>query len=85
MNNLVDKYENFGDDFWNSLTKEQQLEAFCAISRRIYTGSVINHGSFRHVLYDVFEFGPEAYIPAQLSGFLSINNLIFDAVENDHL
>jgi len=43
----------------------------------------MDQGSFRHVLYDTFGFGPDSYIPAQLAGFLSINNLIFDAIENE--
>jgi len=83
MSELTKQFGNFGEDFWNTLTKEEQLKCFCAVSRRIYIGSVMDQGSFRHVLYDTFGFGSDSYIPAQLAGFLSINNLIFDAIENE--
>jgi len=63
--------------FWNSLSLEDQLKAFCAVSRRIYNGEIKHNGTFRYVLYDVFGFGPEAYMPAQVAGYLAIHNSIF--------
>lgn len=72
----TDAMEKQSEDFWNSLTKEQQLDAFCAVVRRIYQGELIEHGSYRYVLYNVFEFGPEAYVPAQMAGYLGVHNAI---------
>lgn len=64
------------EDYWNSLSKEQQLLAFCAVARRIYKGELEDRGTYRYVLYDVFGFGPEAYAIAQESGYLEIHNAI---------
>ena len=60
--------EDESEKYWNSLTKEQQLDVFCAVSRRIMKGELEGKGSYRYVLYDVFDFGPEAYAPAQMAG-----------------
>lgn len=80
---LRKEFENYANDlkekseaFWNSLTEEQQLDAFCAVSRRIHQGEIVDKGTYRYVLYDVFGFGPEAYVPAQFSGYLEIHNSI---------
>jgi hypothetical protein len=62
--------------FWRSLTKEQQLQAFCAVSRRIRKGELELGGSYRYVLYQVFGFGPEAYVPAMYAGYMDIHNAI---------
>ena len=75
------KLEERQEEYWNSLTKEQQLDAFCAVVRRIYQGEIENRRSYRGVLYDVFGFGPEAYLQAQVAGYLMIHNAIFDSQE----
>ena len=80
---VMQEVENQSETYWNSLTKEQQLQAFCAVSRRIYKGEIEDKGTYRWVLYDVFGFGPEAYAPAQLAGYLSIHNAIFSA-DHEH-
>lgn len=71
-------FEKHSEETWNSLDKEKQLDVFCAVMRRLYKGEIEDKGSYRYVLYNVFEFGPEAYVPAQISGFLSIHNSIMD-------
>lgn len=76
---VIDAMEKEQEDYWNSLTKEQQLLAFCAMSRRIVDGEIKQKGTYRYVLYNVFGFGPEAYLPAQCAGYLDIHNAIFDA------
>ena len=75
--------ETFGENFWNTLTKEEQLKCFCAISRRIYKGELEDNGTYRYVLYDVFGFGPESYGVAQLAGYLSIHNVLFEGMYNE--
>lgn len=77
MNQIKDEQEAY----WASLSKEEQLKAFCAVARRIHKGDVELKGSYRYVLYDVFEFGPEAYVQAQLAGYLDIHNAIYTGVE----
>lgn len=64
------------ETYWASLSTEQQLQVFCAVIRRLYQGEIKNRGSYRHVLYDVFGFGPESYARAQDAGFLDIHNAI---------
>lgn len=77
FNEAMNKMEVKQEEYWNSLTKEQQLDAFCAVVRRIYRGEIEENGSYRYVLYNVFGFGPEAYAPAQMAGYLAIHNQIF--------
>lgn len=64
------------EQFWNSLSKEDQLKAFCAVVRRIYEGEIVDEGSYRYVLYETFGFGLEAYTQAQMAGYLSIHNML---------
>ncbi len=76
---VFDEIEKEQEEYWNSLTEEDQLKAFCAVSRRIFQGEIEKKGSYRYVLYDVFGFGPEAYGQAQMAGYLAIHNAIVDA------
>lgn len=76
--------EQQSEAYWNTLTKEQQLDTFCAVVRRIYKGDVELGGSYRYVLYEIFEFGPEAYMPAQLAGYLTIHNMLWDNRANEN-
>jgi hypothetical protein len=71
------------EQYWNSLTKQQQLDVFCAVVRRIHKGEVQLQGSYRYVLYDVFGFDMDSYVAAQYAGFLDIHNLLWDALENE--
>ena len=82
---VMDKIGKDSEDYWNSLSKEDQLKAFCAVSRRIYKGEIEERGTYRYVLYDVFGFGPEAYAPAQLAGYLTIHNAIYDEDHDERL
>ena len=66
------------EKFWNSLSKDDQLKAFCSVMRRLYRAELEEHGSYRYTLYDVFGFGSESYVQAQVSGFLAIHNAIWD-------
>lgn len=79
---VMNQIEQESENYWNNLTKEEQLKVFCAVVRRIYQAEVVDKGSYRHALYSVFNFGPESYAPAQMSGYLTLHNLIF-AVDHD--
>lgn len=76
FNEIHDEIENQSEQYWNNLSKEDQLKVFCAISRRIFKAELEEHRSYRGILYDVFEWGPEAYAPAQIAGYLAIHNAI---------
>lgn len=73
------------EEFWNSLSVEDQIKCFCAVSRRIYKGEIEDKGTYRWVLYDVFRFGPEAYAQAQDAGYLAIHNSIMGPEEERNL
>lgn len=77
-----EKYEEEVNEYWNSLDYEDQLKAFYAVCQRIYKGDVIDKGSYRYVLYDVFDFGPEAYALGMDCGYMYLHNAI-DAGPND--
>jgi hypothetical protein len=62
--------------YWNSLSKDDQLKAFCAVVRRIVQGELHDKGSYRWVLYDVFGFGPESYTQGMECGFMALHNAI---------
>jgi hypothetical protein len=64
--------------FWNSLSKEDQLRVFCSVMRLLYKAEIQERGTYRYTLYDVFGFGPESYVQAQVSGFMAIHNAIWD-------
>ena len=83
---LIDMQESFKDwerefvqkrdDFWNKLTQEEKLLAFCYVANGLYKGELEDDKTYRGVLYNTFNFGPEAYVPAQFSGFLALHNSI---------
>ena len=78
FNERMKQIENDSEEYWNSLSHDEQLKVFCAVSRRIHKGEIVDKGSYRYVLYNVFGFGPEAYARAQCSGYLSLHNAIYD-------
>ena len=81
MSNTILNLDEEYDKYWNSLSKEDQLKAFYSVCKRIHKGDVIDRGSYRWVLYDVFEFGPESYIVGMDCGYMSLHNYICDGVE----
>ena len=70
------EFTNKIDSFWNGLTEEERLLAFCYVSKGIYKGELEDETSYRGVLYDTFGFGAESYMPAQFCGYLAIHNAI---------
>lgn len=74
----LEKIKEDSEAYWNSLSYDEQLKVFCAVSRRIFDGEIKQKGSYRYVLYDVFKFEPDAYVQAQDAGYLAIHNAIYD-------
>ena len=81
FDSVMKEIEKESEDYWNSLTKDEQLKVFCAIIRRIYQGEIIESRSYRGVLYGTFGFGLEAYVQAQMSGYLTIHNALYECEE----
>lgn len=85
LNDISESYEHAmkeiekeQEEYWNSLSKDDQLKAFCAVSRRIHQAELIDKGSYRWALYDVFGFGPESYTQGMDCGYMAIHNAIVD-------
>ena len=64
------------EQYWNSLSKDDQLKVFCAVVRRIVQAELKDKGSYRWALYNVFGFGPEAYVRGMDCGFMALHNAI---------
>lgn len=73
------------EQYWDSLTPEQQLDAFCCIVRRIVKGELDEQGSYRYVLYNVFGWGPEAYATALDAGYMNLHNSIYPDGHDENL
>lgn len=84
LGELVDaaltEYGKQADEYWHGLSPDQQLMAFYAVCKRIHTGDVLNKGSYRHVLYDVFGFDTDSYGVGMACGYLAIHNHIAESV-----
>lgn len=78
FNEVMNEIEQQSEAYWNSLSKEQQLQVFCAVTRRIHKAELVDKGSYRYTLYNVFGFGSESYTAAQMAGYLDIHNSLFD-------
>lgn len=74
----ANEYQEECDSLWNSLPYDDKLKLFCAVVKLIFKGEIEEKGSYRHVLYDTFGFGPDSYAAAQNAGYLGIHNAIVD-------
>jgi len=74
-------YKDECEDYWASLSEEEKLKVFYSVISRVVQGELKNKGSYRHVLYEVFGFGPEAYVIGMQCGFLDLHNSIFTGEE----
>lgn len=69
------------DEWWNTMSKDDQMKAFYSVVKRLVDGELEQKGSYRYVLYDVFGFGPESYMLGMMCGFMSLHNSIERDVE----
>ena len=81
MQTAKEHYEVENDAWWNGLTEKERQDAFYAVCKRIYQGDIVDQGSYRYVIYDVFGFGPEMYGAGMDCGYMAIHNSI--VVESD--
>ena len=77
FNSIMDEIRDEREQYWNSLSKDDQLKCFCAVVERIVQAENEGH-SYRGILYTIFGFGTEAYVRAQLAGFLELHNNIYN-------
>lgn len=69
-------YEAKNDAWWNALTEQEQQDAFYAVVKRIHQAEIIDRGSYRYALYDVFKFGPDMYLSGMDCGYMALHNAI---------
>ena len=75
------EYEAKNDAWWNGLTKEEREDAFYAVIKRMYKAEVVDRGTYRWALYDVFGFDPGMYGRGMDCGYMTLHNMLFDAFE----
>lgn len=80
MQKIAEKYESDCDDYWDKLGYEEKLKAFYSVSKRIYQADVKEQGSYRHALYSIFGFGPDAYVIGMECGYMDLHNYIQEGV-----
>jgi hypothetical protein len=69
------------DEWWNGLSKDDQMKAFYSVVKRLVDGELTQKGSYRYVLYDVFGFDAEAYGLGMMCGYMALHNSIERDVE----
>ena len=69
------------DEWWNAMSKDDQMKAFYSVMKRLVDGELEQKGSYRYVLYDVFGFGPESYMLGMMCGYMALHNSINRDVE----
>ena len=76
-------YEIMNDAWWNGLSEEEREEAFYAVCKRIYKAELVDRGTYRYALYDVFGFDMHMYGRGMDCGYMAIHNAIFDGVDGE--
>ena len=69
-------YEAENDAWWNALSEREREDAFYAVVKRIYQGEIVEQGSYRYVLYDIFDFDASMYGRGMDCGYMSLHNAI---------
>jgi hypothetical protein len=75
------EYDEDAEKFWDSLSHDGQLKAFYSVCKRIYEGDVVKKGSYRYVLYDVFQFDMSSYGVGMECRYMELHNLIGEGLE----
>ena len=74
-------YDAEADEYWENMPYEDKLKAFYSVCKRIHKGDVVEKGSFRYVLYEVFGFDFDAYVIGMNCGYMDIHNSIYNQDE----
>jgi len=81
IDNSIKAYEKKSESFFNSMSYDDQLKAFYHVVKMIYDGTLVENGSYRHILYNKFNFGPDSYTLGMDCGLLELNNSIYSYKE----
>jgi len=72
------QYEEENESWWNGLTEKEREDAFYAVCKRIHQAELMDHGTYRYALYDVFGFDMNMYTRGMECGFMDLHNSIID-------
>ena len=72
------RFESKLDDWWNSLPEHEREWAFYSVVKRIYQGEIVDKGTYRYVLYDIFGFDAGMYALGMDCGFMALHNSIIN-------
>ena len=75
------EYEAENDAWWNGLTEEEREDAFYAVCKRIHKADLVDRGTYRHTLYDVFGFDMNMYGRGMECRYMAIHNALYDGDE----
>ena len=76
-----EQYEQELDSWWDNLTEKEREDAFYSVIKRMYKAEVIDRGSYRWALYDVFGFDPGMYGAGMDCGYIALHNIIFEGLD----
>jgi hypothetical protein len=79
----LEQYEQKAKEYFDSLETDDQLLLFFHITNTIFKNYFKDNGSYRGLLYDKFNFGPEAYSLGMDSGMFTLHNSISTPNENE--
>ena len=78
MEESRNQYEEENDAWWDGLTEKEREDAFYAVCKRIHKAELMDYGTYRYALYDVFGFDGGMYMHGMNCGFMAIHNAIGD-------
>lgn len=78
-------YQKDADTLFDSLPYDDRLKVFCAVVAKIAKGELDERGTYRHVLYDTFQFDYDSYAAAQFAGYMDLHNSIYGYEDLHHL
>ena len=70
------RFESKVDSWWNNLSEQEREWAFYSVVKRICKGELVDKGSYRYVLYNVFGFDAGMYTLGMDCGYMALHNSI---------
>jgi hypothetical protein len=70
------RFESKVDSWWNNLSEQEREWAFYSVVKRICKGELVDKGSYRYVLYNVFGFDAGMYALGMDCGYMALHNSI---------
>lgn len=77
----IEEYEAENENWWNNLSEKEREDAFYAVVKRIYKAEILDQGSYRWALYNVFGFDASMYMKGMECGYMELHNSIYTQQE----